>query len=408
MTDSHVLIVDIGPSVCNVGFGTDEAPVLIFPNLVGRRKPHALNLEDRNYVGDETHHIKGLLDLQSSIENGIITNWIALERIFQYIFDKLNINPQTINIIITVSPQSSSSDINHLMELMFNKFHIKALYISNQAKVSLLYAQHYSNRTEYIDTGCIIDSGDKITTITCIVGGYCLPNSRIQLDIAGKDLTEYLRWILTERGYTFSSKHVKIIKEKVTYIALDYQYELNIASTTKDIEMKYELNDGSEIIINNERFKCPELLFQPVFMGKSHENNLPNAILQSIQLCDSNLHMKLLSNIILTGGNTLFPNIEIRLMHEIKELLHRNTTDTTTTGTTTAAPATSGAITTTPTPLTNTTTTATSTTNTTTTAAAVNVIAAPNRQYAAWLGSKLLLSQPDFPSQWILNPQADI
>ena len=393
MTDSHVLIVDIGPSVCNVGFGTDEAPVLIFPNLVGRRKPHALNLEDRNYVGDETHHIKGLLDLQSSIENGIITNWIALERIFQYIFDKLNINPQSINIIITVSPQSSSSDINHLMELMFNKFHMKALYISNQAKVSLLYAQYYSNRTEYIDTGCIIDSGDKITTITCIVGGYCLPNSRIQLDIAGKDLTEYLRWILTERGYTFSSKHVKIIKEKVTYIALDYQYELNIASTTKDIEMKYELNDGSEIIINNERFKCPELLFQPVFMGKSHENNLPNAILQSIQLCDSNLHMKLLSNIILTGGNTLFPNIEIRLMNAIKVLLHSNTTDTTTT----AAPATSG-----------TTTTATSTTNTTAAAAAVNVIAAPNRQYAAWLGSKLLLSQPDFTSQWILNPQEDI
>lgn len=205
-------------------------------------------------------------------------------------------------------------------EIFFEAFNVPALYVQVQAILSL-YA---SGRT----TGVVLDSGDGVTNAVPVYEGFALPHAVTRIDVAGRDVTEYMQLLLRKAGHNFHTsaemEEVKAIKEKVCYVAFNIDKHEKDEADDVEPEIPYKLPDGNIIQIGAEKFRAPEVLFKPSLLGLEYQG-IHQTLVSSISKCDMDIRRSLYSDIILAGGSTMFEGLGDRLISEVRRLAPRDT-----------------------------------------------------------------------------------
>ena len=320
-TNTTPVVVDVGSCSTKAGLAGNEISRVIFPSLVGHPRikdsKEGAKSQNETFVGQDAIERRKFLVVKYPVEFGIITNWDNYEVLLHHLlYKELQVNPEEHSFLLSEAVMNPKANREKLVMTMFETFNAAAVYLSSQAVLSL-YA---TGRT----SGMVVDSGGSVTHLVPIYEGHFLDYAVSHLDIAGRYLTDYLLKLLNEKqGYSFTTTAERTmigqVKEKLCYVALDFEQEMACSTSSKSLEESYQLPDGRVVTVCSERFQCPEAMFNTNLIGLEMPG-VHEFCANAIRRTDADLHQTLYGNIVLSGGNTMFPGFAERLKKEVSQL----------------------------------------------------------------------------------------
>ncbi|KAM6108924.1 LOW QUALITY PROTEIN: actin-related protein T2 [Pterocles gutturalis] len=307
---SCTVIVDMGSGRCKAGLAGERVPRSVISAIVGYPKFKLVMFGVRHkdcYIGEEAQAKRGILSLTYPMENGVVTCWDNMEKIWGYLYTELRMKPSERPALLTETPLNPLSHQGKLAKMMFESFQAPALFVTLQAQAALYASAH--------TTRLVLDSGDGVT-VPIYKGRYLL-ECITRLDFAGRDVNKYLARLLLETGHSFVStaerEIVRDIKERLCYVGLDPSQ--NMQENPKNLTCEYVLHDRRAVRAGDQLFQAPKALFAPA------EVEIPGPgvgqmVFQSINECREHIQPDMLQNVLLAGGSTLFRGFKERLLNE--------------------------------------------------------------------------------------------
>ncbi|KAK1659138.1 actin-like protein arp-6 [Colletotrichum godetiae] len=369
---SRTLVLDNGASTIKAGFVSDEhtEEPRVIPNCIARDRARKV------YVASDLDKCRdfGEIQFRRPVEKGYIVNWEAQKEIWDHEFfdDKAaqKCDPSETRLLLAEQPNSLPTLQANCDQIIFEEYQFASYYRGNGASFNayhdiqgILQTPRDPTSVPQIpaETVLLIDSGYSNTIVMPLLNGKPLHSAVRRLDVGGKLMTNYLTRLLSLRYYDMRNDTyiVNEIKEQASYVSLDFNGDLektwkgtrgekrepyvtgagiakdyvlpDFHTKTKGVVRDYDPamhtkarkmaaraadNDEDILTLRNERFSVPELLFQPSDIGL-RQPGLADVIMQSLSELPIGLWPGLLANIVVVGGNALFPGFIQRLEKEL-------------------------------------------------------------------------------------------
>ncbi|CAN1241763.1 Actin-related protein 4, partial [Linum perenne] len=354
------IVIDLGSHTCKAGYAGEDAPKAVFPSVVGaidqmevddntngEKNPTVdskTSLKDSErkgnrklYVGSQSLGFRrDHMEVLSPIKDGVVVDWDIVDSIWDHAFREcLLVDPKEHPMLLAEPSSNSQQQRERTVELMFEKYNVPALFLAKNAVLT----SFASGRA----TALVVDSGGGSTTVAPVHDGYVLQKAVTSCPIGGDFLSDCLLKSLESKGvvikprYSFKRKETRPgefqrviasdIKECVCR-APDTPYD---EASYSNIPMTpYELPDGQTIEIGADRFKIPDILFNPSLAQtipgiesfveiSPNVRGLPQMVIDSINRCDVDIRRELFSSILLSGGTASMQQLKERLEKDLLE-----------------------------------------------------------------------------------------
>ncbi|GAQ90121.1 actin-related protein 4 - ARP4 [Klebsormidium nitens] len=366
------IVVDVGSHTCKAGYAGEDAPKAVFPSVVGAVPAGPANDGGSAPSAADGSHppprklytgIAGLgyrrdhMEVVPCMEAGLVADWDVLEALWDHALrERLQVDPREHPMLLAEPSHNTPAVREKTVELMFEKYGAPALFLAKNAVLT----SFASGRP----TSLVVDSGGSGTTVAAVHDGLVLHKSVLRSPLGGDLLTRALQLLLQHQGvqvrprYSFKRQEVRPgefeavavpapgttasyaafsqqaitadVKEAVCRVAdaaFDEAAYANVPGSS------YELPDGNVIEVGSDRFKVPELLFNPAGIlpgvpagaelgldGAGPLAGVASLVLDSVNKCDVDIRRELFNTILLAGGSTLFSSFKERLEREVQEI----------------------------------------------------------------------------------------
>ncbi|XP_052272204.1 actin-3-like isoform X2 [Dreissena polymorpha] len=315
-----------------------------------------LDAEDVDFDSSSSEHSNSPCDihLEVPIEHGLIADWEAMVDMLELTFkDRLAVDPKDHPILITESPVNPAYLREKLTEIMFETFGTPGLYVKDTSVLSLFSVG--------LDNGIVVESGHASTYTSVVHDGVVLRNTIPKTFYSGNDVTKYVMRMLSKKSECKDGNDIiavaKAVKESICFVSEDFSADLKLAQSMDIYERLFDLPNGKQISLNLERMFAGECLFRPEIFGCNCPG-LHRQVGRTLNLANPDIRRSVCQNVVLSGGNTLFPGLSVRLQMELNRLI----------------PCSYG----------------------------VKVLEYPDKQhYAAWIGGSKMASSDDMLTRWI-------
>ncbi|KAG3198291.1 hypothetical protein PC128_g6143 [Phytophthora cactorum] len=301
----EAIVLDNGSGVFKAGFSGEDTPRTTFTTCAGRVKnpewfaSQAPNwkaeLRDREtFVGAECQQYRDFLELSNPINRGIVEDWDALERMWEFVFaQELRVDPETAALpVLCISSPSGSK-------------------------------KQQERRTR----GLVVEVGHGSSHAIPIFEGYALPHAALHYNAGGVDISHRLHLLLSKRGVSFHSFPLHTIDQiKESTCAMGNSMSQQGQNQQDEASKPFELPDGTILQVDRLTQTMPaEVLFKPQELGDEHplrpEKGLHECVAASIAMCDKDLQSDLLNAVVLAGGTTMLPGFSRRFHDELQSVL---------------------------------------------------------------------------------------
>uniref|UniRef100_K3WHZ1 Actin n=1 Tax=Globisporangium ultimum (strain ATCC 200006 / CBS 805.95 / DAOM BR144) TaxID=431595 RepID=K3WHZ1_GLOUD len=351
--EMEAIVLDNGSGVLKAGLSGEDTPRAVLPACAGKVKnpewfasqaPTALLKADlrggerESFVGAECQQFRDYLDVVHPIARGVVEDWDALERIWEYVFThELRVSPEntTLPILCTSSPAGSKQQQEKMAQILFESQKACGFYFMQQCVLSLFA----SGRTR----GIVVEVGHGSSHAIPIFEGYALPHAALHYHVGGMDVSHRLHKLLTKRGHSFhsfQSQTIDEIKEATCFMGSKHDRaavpsshgsshsQSNNSAVADDGSKPFELPDGTILQVDRQTRMLPgDILYRPQDLGDEHPlmltkqsttKGLHEYVAESIAMCDKDLQKDLCAAVVLAGGTTMLPGFSKRFQEEIQ------------------------------------------------------------------------------------------
>jgi len=313
------IVIDNGSAFVKIGVSGDDHPMCLIPSLValkkGKKKGIVQCVGDAVYKNDiTTSQLKYVLSPEQDK-----FNYDHVQAIWDLGMKNIKAEDmESRGVLLTELPDMSRVSSVKMMEIWFEEYGVPYMYIAQSALMTL-YGLGRIN-------GLVVDCGNRLQVMP-VIRGYVNHNASVYQRNGIHQLTPYFKQLLTLKGVHYGEtvgelEKVRKLKEELCRVS-----PKPLSSKPKLEHIKHVTSDGKTIELEEDRYQVGEALFDPSLLGVDVPG-VHKQIYDVVKKSPIDERRMLLSNIVLSGGSTMFPGFGERLKEELWSLIKKDRTST--------------------------------------------------------------------------------
>lgn len=109
---------------------------------------------------------------------------------------------------------------------------------------------------------------------------------------------------------------ILFFQQEKCFVARNYEEEIILSTCSGENRLSYKLPDGQQILLGEERFRCPEVLFNPS-LGGLNCPSIVDIICSSISMTELEYRALFYENVTVAGGSSMISGLVNRLKMEL-------------------------------------------------------------------------------------------